>query len=341
MIISPIQSNHAWGDLIRQTAVFIWDEVTMANQAVFACVEETCRRVMENDEPFGGKIFVLLGDFRQTCPVIWGGSKQQIIDACIKSSPLWSLFDIRPLIHPRRNADDPDFAEFVDVIGDGAGPDIALDHMIDIVTEPNQLIDFVYPGNTLHDGATCLKCSILAPTNAQVDYYNDTILGRLTAPTRTYMAADSLQEAHAVGLTSPDSALNYVTRQTPPGLPSHSLTIKVGGVYRLLHNFSLDRQLVKNVCVVVVDIGAPLVTVRLICPSGVPHDEDILIPQIPFTYVWPFGPHTYPMTIPACTCIHHHVQQLSRFNSRSRWNWPHWACIFPWPTIYGLIESQA
>jgi hypothetical protein len=43
----------------------------MANHAVMACVEETCRHVMgANDSPFGDKIIVLLGDFRQTCPVI-------------------------------------------------------------------------------------------------------------------------------------------------------------------------------------------------------------------------------------------------------------------------------
>ena len=54
------------------------------------------------------------------------------------------------------------------------------------------------------------------------------------------MATDSLQEAHLAGLTSPDSALDYIAYQTPPGLPSHPLTIKVGGVYQLLCNFSLN-----------------------------------------------------------------------------------------------------
>ena len=71
----------------------------MANRAVLSCVDETCRRVMGNDRPFGGKTVILLGDFRQTGPVIRGGSRKEIVDASIKSSPLWSSFTILPSGH--------------------------------------------------------------------------------------------------------------------------------------------------------------------------------------------------------------------------------------------------
>jgi hypothetical protein len=59
----------------------------------------------------------------------------------------------------------------------------------------------------------------------------------------------------------------YAARRTPPGLPSHTLTVQVNGVYHLLRNFSLDRGLVKNVHVVVVDVGTQIVTVRLLLPG--------------------------------------------------------------------------
>jgi hypothetical protein len=70
MLVSPIQPGSPCGELIRDSAVIIWDEAPMANRAVLACVEKTCWHVMESDSPFGNKIIVLLGDFRQTCPVI-------------------------------------------------------------------------------------------------------------------------------------------------------------------------------------------------------------------------------------------------------------------------------
>ncbi|KAI0084426.1 DNA helicase Pif1 like protein, partial [Irpex rosettiformis] len=76
---SPVSKASARGDLIRAASVVIWDEAPMANRAVLSCVEEICRDVMESDAPFGGKVIILLGDFRQTCPVIPYGTKAQVI----------------------------------------------------------------------------------------------------------------------------------------------------------------------------------------------------------------------------------------------------------------------
>ncbi|KAJ7843150.1 DNA helicase Pif1 like protein, partial [Mycena leptocephala] len=79
MLESPIDPFDPRGELLREAALIIWDEAPMANRAVLACVEETCRRVMGNNLPFGGKVIVLLGDFRQTCPVIRRGSRAQVV----------------------------------------------------------------------------------------------------------------------------------------------------------------------------------------------------------------------------------------------------------------------
>jgi hypothetical protein len=233
MLVSPIQPGSSRGELIKNTSVIIWDEAPMANRAVMACVDETCQRVMGNDNPFGDKIIILLGDFRQTCPVIRRGSRAQIVDASIRSSPLWSEFTIYRLHRRRRNAGDLPFADFVDAIGDGAGPDVPLD-MLSIVTDSEDIMQFVYPDHILQDSASCLNRAILAPTNQQVDHYNNIILQCIPGTQRVYLAADSLKEVDNAGLISPDSALDYVARQTPPGLPSHTLTVKTGGVYRLL-----------------------------------------------------------------------------------------------------------
>jgi|SRR3984957_11722431 len=230
MLISPIQKDHSRAELIRESAVVVWDEATMANVAVESCVDETCRRVTESNEPFGNKIFILLGDFRQTCPVIRGGTRRQVVDANIRSSPLWSTFSIRRLTQPYRNAEDPEFANFVDTIGDGAGPDVCLD-FLNIVHDPQQLVDFVYPDEMLQNPMACLKRAILAPTNRQVNHYNKAILDRLPGESRTYLAADSLKEASEVGLVPPNSVLDHVARQTPPGLPDHTLKIKVSVLF--------------------------------------------------------------------------------------------------------------
>ena len=111
---------------------------------------------MHNSQPFGGKIIILLGDFRQTCPVVRGGTQADIIDTSIKSSPLWPLFRLFPLTTLICNVDNPEFASWVDNIGNGAGPDVDLD-FISHAHNHDDLLDFVYPSDILTDPSCCLR----------------------------------------------------------------------------------------------------------------------------------------------------------------------------------------
>ncbi|KAI6149383.1 DNA helicase Pif1 like protein, partial [Pisolithus tinctorius] len=79
MLQSPIQPGTPCGELIRNASLIIWDEAPMANCAILACVDDVCHLLMDHDVPFGGKVIILLSDFHQTCPVIRGGSRSQII----------------------------------------------------------------------------------------------------------------------------------------------------------------------------------------------------------------------------------------------------------------------
>ena len=267
----------------------------MANRAVLACVEECCRKVMGNQSLFGGKFVILLGDFRQTCPVIPRGTKMDILNACISRCHFWPQFHIAQLITPIRNAEDPALASFVDEIGDGAGPHINLSFLTR-TTHAEEVINFVYDQNTIYNPTACLRRCILAPTNAQVDLYNATVLNLLTSASRHYHAADSLEEHTEItegtnidldtnsSLPNPDAILDYIQYQRPNGMPDYSLTVKVGGVYRLLRNFSIDLGLVKNVRVVVVGLGSKLITVRILQGIQTPgiSSNDILLPRITF-----------------------------------------------------------
>jgi PIF1-like helicase len=216
------------------------------------------------------------------------------VDACIQSSPLWSLFTILCLLQPVQNAEDPLFAQFIDSIGDGAGPNVSLD-MLQITSSLTDMAEFVFPNSVLQDPLSCLKRAVLAPTHVQVDKYNDMILHHVEGETQTYLVADSIKEADEYGLSMPSACLDYVMQQTPPGLPtsSHRLVIKVGGMYRLLQNFSIDKGLVKNVQVVVTEVGTCLITIRIVQYNTGPlqAEEEILLPRITFTHILHSG-HT-------------------------------------------------
>jgi hypothetical protein len=85
--------------------------------------------------------------------------------------------------------------------------------------------------------------------------------------------------------------LDYVGRRPPTGIPPAILQLKVGRLYRLMRNFSIDRGLVKNVRLLVTDVGMRLITVHLLRNNDTLDDNDILIPCITFTSRLPSG-HT-------------------------------------------------
>lgn len=206
MLKSPISRGSARGDLIQHAAAIIWDEAPMANKAVLACVDDVCRHVMADQRPFGGKLLILLGDFRQCCPVIRGGSAAQVVDASITSSPLWEHVSVHHLTTPVHNALDPAFASYVDSIGDGAGPDISLHHLR-CTTSTDHLIEHVFPLHVLTDPVSCLTRAILCPTHRQVDSYNGRILSDFPGAAFTFLAADSFKEAEDEGLLPPPVSL--------------------------------------------------------------------------------------------------------------------------------------
>ncbi|XP_057418813.1 uncharacterized protein LOC130713022 [Lotus japonicus] len=49
------------------------------------------------DKPFGGKVVVLGGDFRQILPVIPKGGRQDIVSATVNSSDLWKYCKVLKL----------------------------------------------------------------------------------------------------------------------------------------------------------------------------------------------------------------------------------------------------
>ena len=65
-----ISAQSPLADLIRRTDLIVWDEAPMAHRYLLEALDRTLRDITQHDQPFGGKVVVLGGDFRQTLPVI-------------------------------------------------------------------------------------------------------------------------------------------------------------------------------------------------------------------------------------------------------------------------------
>merc|ERR1711983_306627 len=71
------------------------DEATMLDRFMLEALDRTLRDIMRKpDRPFGDKIIILAGDFRQCLPVVPGATRAGIVTHCINQSALWSTFRI-------------------------------------------------------------------------------------------------------------------------------------------------------------------------------------------------------------------------------------------------------
>ena len=265
----------------------------MTSQMTFNCAHLTCQIATNSSLPFGGKSVILLGDFRQTCPIVRGGSRSETIESSIKQSFLWPYFSIHTLSTPIRHLSDPAFASFVDAVGDGLSPTVHLDNF-KIVQCERDLIDFVFTSNILLDPCACTSRAILAPTNVQVDRYNDLILDMIPSEERFYYANDSIKETTNADISEHLPILDYLSTKTLPGLPPYCLRVKTNCYFRLLRNLSIDKGLVKNARVVTKTLGSHLISISPATNSqdSFSSDTEILLPRITFEYDVPASPYT-------------------------------------------------
>lgn len=79
--------------LIREAALIVWDEAPMAHKHTLEVLDRLLRELMRDtpyaDLPFGGKVVVLAGDYRQLLPVVPRGTRGNIVAATHLHSYLW------------------------------------------------------------------------------------------------------------------------------------------------------------------------------------------------------------------------------------------------------------
>ena len=85
-------------ELLRSTALIIWDEVPMQHKYCFDAVNRTLNDIRQQDENalFGNIPIIFGGDFAQILPVVRRGNRAAIVNACLQRSLLWpSLKQLR------------------------------------------------------------------------------------------------------------------------------------------------------------------------------------------------------------------------------------------------------
>jgi ATP-dependent DNA helicase PIF1 len=292
--------------LLRSASLIIWDEAPMMNRFCFEAFDRTMRDVMRFEDeanlkrPFGGKVVVLGGDFRQILPVVRKATMGDIIKATVSSSKIWRTVKVLKLTKNMRligdtstNAHDEikTFAKWILDIGDGVHEaddngeseiEIPKDLCILEGTDPlRHLIQFVYPDivQNIQNTHFFEDQAVLAPTLDIVEQVNDFVLSLIPGESKEYLSSDtpckSDEDYEVQGEWCTSEFLNDIKCS---GIPHHRLTLKVGVPIMLLRNIDQANGLCNGTRLQVRDLGKNIITATVITGKNV--GETIFIPRM-------------------------------------------------------------
>ena len=88
----------------------------MTHRKDLEIVDRSLRDLLRVEQPFGGALLVLAGDFRQLLAVVPGGTQANTIDACLTQSALWPHFQQHHLTRNLRLESDSDAKSYADFL---------------------------------------------------------------------------------------------------------------------------------------------------------------------------------------------------------------------------------
>ncbi|CAN0837884.1 ATP-dependent DNA helicase PIF1 [Linum grandiflorum] len=317
-----IKKGTSLARLVEQTSLIVWDEAPMVHRLSFEAVDRTICDLMNTPQsgpgykPFGGKIVLLGGDFRQTLPVVPNGLRGDNLSACLTRSYLWSHCKLLRLHTNMRlntsiaNAtalfEGMPFPEWILALGDGKIPSIThpdyprsdwikIPHSFIIPQSANpitSLVNRVYPDLiTSYKNISYLRSrAIVAPTNHEVTLINDYILTQLPGDTKVYLSADTLT---TTGSNQTELEIQYPTEflngLSFNGMPEHELHFKQYIIVMLLRNLNPAAGLCNGTRILITHLGNNVI--RGLIVGGTFEGTVAIIPRIVLDYTdpnWPF-----------------------------------------------------
>ncbi|CAN6989695.1 unnamed protein product, partial [Brassica rapa subsp. trilocularis] len=257
--ICKIQPGSDQADLISRASLIIWDEAPMMSKHCFEALDRSLCDIMKttDERPFGGKVVVFGGDFRQILPVIPKGNRAEIVTASLNSSYLWRHCKVLELTKNMRLFSEPDsreveeiteFSKWILDLGNGKinepnDGEIMIDIPKDLlITECNDPTEFIVSevyGNTFKDSKDPIffqERAILCPTNEDVDIINNYMLDHSTGDERIFLSSDSIDPADTNSQDDSVFTPEFLNSIKISGLPNHCLRLRIGTPVMLMRN---------------------------------------------------------------------------------------------------------
>ena len=275
--ISPV-SDHA--EMLRRQHLIIMDEASMIPADALRAIDVTLRDITKCDVPFGAKIVLLGGDFRQILPVVPRSSPAVVIENCLKQSKLWPCIRQFELTQNMRAGEgQQEFADWLLHLGNGTLRSQCMASndrpFIDI---PQECLSSSLVEDIFHDVCEDNIGSrvILTPLNEDSLKMNEKIVQFRPGQEKVYFSADSVQcDTEEEGHQYPTEFLNSIT---PSGMPPHKLTLKVGCIIMLLRNINIYEGLCNGTRLIVRSLHEHCIQSDVL--TGSHRGKRVLIPRI-------------------------------------------------------------
>ena len=273
-------SSHA--DYLRSVDIYILDEASMIPSDALRAIDIMLRDITGVDVAFGGKVFLLGGDFRQVLPVIPRGNRTKIVENCLKASPLWTEFQVFTLKkNMRAKPEELEFADWLLRLGNGTLPNEQINDEVveDLIAVPDQcqivdhsIVDSVF--TDLENNALTYNSTILSPKNEDTLRINNLVISKLPGEPITYLSADRAIIEEGVSNYSDE----FLHGLTPSGMPPHRLDLKVNTVIMLMRNICVRQGLCNGTRLTIKHLHQHVIDAEILTGSNAGHRT--LIPRI-------------------------------------------------------------
>ncbi|XP_074099927.1 ATP-dependent DNA helicase pif1-like [Cotesia typhae] len=307
---SNVKPNSKHGIYLSNVDVFIWDEAPMSPRYALEIANRTLQDIMNNDIPFGGKIMIMGGDFRQLLPVQVHATRTETINLSIKFSSLWKHFRTFSLQQNMRALpEETEFVQFLLDVGNGKINDIDDKLVLPnqcLVSTRNNIVTDVYQGiirgKRYHE---LTGTAILSARNIDVDAINQEVIELLDISTeKIYTAVDSTENCDN-GAFDDAILTEYLNTLNPPNIAPYELRLRQYAIVMLIRNLSLSEGLCNGTRLMITQLGTNVLRCKIL--TGDRTGDVVFINRITLycenVYPFTFKRRQFPIKLAFCMTI--------------------------------------
>jgi ATP-dependent DNA helicase PIF1 len=169
---------------LRKVDFIVWDEMSMIHHAVADCVDYSLQDLHSNSMPFGGKVMVFVGDFKQLPPVVKKGKGEF---ATLRKCCWWASATKLQFTKNFRALNNQIFINELDAVGNGDVENVIVPAH-SLCESEDEMVRRVFSSGVLNSD----DCIILTLKVQDASNINDSVMNLIPGEFLEALATDAL-----------------------------------------------------------------------------------------------------------------------------------------------------